>query len=304
MPLALTLYHNSIYLMILRIESGEYALVGKIILGCFALALIILVSLLIRKIITTILDGLEMVYALFTKRPIFVHFHPIKKKLSRNQIEVLEKEFAFYRRLDNRRKGYFQHRIVMFIRNKNFEGRKGFVITEDVEVLVAATAIMLTFGFRNYLIPYIESVIIYPTEYFSRFSRTTNKGEFNARLNTLVLSWDNFLEGHKIEDDKLNLGIHEFAHAIHFSCIKSEDINSILFVDTFNELRNMLSDNEILKAKLEHSKFIRNYAFTNDSELLAVIIETFIETPKAFKRLFPNIYSKVKQMLNFNFTGY
>lgn len=288
----------------LLLELGNYDFVGNIILAILLLGVLCLVLLFIRKIITTILDGLEMVYALFAKRPVFVHFYPFKKKLSKEQTRILEKEFAFYRRLDKKRKSYFRHRVATFINKKTFEGKKGFVITDEVKVLVSATAAMLTFGFRNYKISYIKNIVIYPTEYFSRFSKTNNKGEFNARLKTLVLSWDNFIQGHRIEDDKLNLGIHEFAHAIHFSCIKSEDINSILFVDTFNEIRNMLTENEALKTKLTNSEFIRSYAFTNDSELLAVIIETFIESPQVFNSLFPDIYSKVKQMLNFNFVGY
>ncbi|TBN05460.1 hypothetical protein EYD45_04065 [Hyunsoonleella flava] len=288
----------------LLLEQTNYDFIGNIILAILLMGVLFLILLFIRKIITSVLDGLEMVYALFTKRPFFVHFHPFKRKLSKEQTRILEKEFAFYRRLDKKRKSYFKHRVATFIKKKTFEGKEGFIITDKVKILVSATAAMLTFGFRNYKIPYVKNVVVYPTEYFSRFSKTTNKGEFNARLKTLVLSWDNFLEGHRIEDDKLNLGIHEFAHAIHFSCIKSEDINSILFVDTFNELRNMLSDNETLKTKLTNSEFIRSYAFTNDSELLAVIIETFIESPKVFKSLFPNIYIKVKQMLNFNFADY
>lgn len=252
----------------------------------------------------SVLAGLEMAYALITKRPAFVHFYLCKRKLSKTEIKFLAREFTFFERLDKKRKSYFEHRVAVFIRKKTFEGKKGFIITDEVKILVAATAVMLTFGFRNYNIPYIKNIVIYPTEYFSRFSKTINKGEFNARLKTIVLSWDNFLEGHRIEDDKLNLGIHEFAHAIHFSCIKSEDINAILFVDTFNELRNLLSDNEILKAKLINSDLIRSYAFTNDSELLAVIVETFIESPDTFKHQFPNVYNMVKQMLNYRFTGY
>ena len=65
-----------------------------------------------------------------------------------------------------------------------------------------------------------------------------------------------------------------------------------------------LSSNENFKEKLIASEYIRSYAFTNDFELLAVILETFIETPQEFKRQFPKVYSKVKQMLNFNFSGY
>lgn len=286
------------------ITQNKYDFVGNIILAVLLLGVFFLVILFIKKIITTVLDGLEMIYALFTKRPVFIHFYFFRRNLSPEQHKILEKEFVFYRRLSKKHKSYFRHRTATFIKYKKFEGKEGFVITEEVKVLISAMSTMLTFGFRNYRIPYIETFIVYPTDYYSMFSKTTNKGEFNARLKTLVLSWDNFLEGHRIEDDKLNLGIHELSHAIHFNCIKSDDINSILFVDTFNELRNTLSSDETLKTKLVNSEFIRSYAFTNDSELLAVIIETFIESPEVFRVLFPHIYDKVKQMLNFNFSGY
>lgn len=286
------------------LQENNYSLTGNIILGVLLCGVVFLIFLFIRKIITTVLDGIEMIYAAFTKRPIFIHFYLFKRKLNHQQTKALEKDFVFYQRLDNKQKSYFKHRVASFIKNKKFVGKEGFVITEEVKVIVSATAIMLTFGFRNYMISYVKNIIIYPSEYYSRISKVYHKGEFNARLKTLVLSWDNFIEGYKIEDDKLNLGIHEFAHAIHFNCIKQEDINSIIFVDTFNELRNILHSNNKLKTELVESKLIRSYGFTNDSELLAVIIETFIETPYEFEKLFPEIYSNVKQMLNFKFKGY
>ncbi|MEW4923681.1 zinc-dependent peptidase [Algibacter sp. 2305UL17-15] len=288
----------------LILQENDYSYIGTIILGILLSGVVFLIFLFIRKIITTILDGLEMGYALFTKRPIFIHFYLFKRKLNRYQIHILKAQFSFYNRLNEKHQTYFRHRVATFIKRKKFIGKEGFVVTEEAKVLISATAIMLTFGFRNYIIEYIKTIIIYPTAYYSRFSKASHKGEFNPRLKTLVLSWDNFIEGHRIKNDKLNLGIHEFAHAIHFNSIKQEDINAILFVDTFNELRTMLSSNEQLKRDLVASEFIRSYAFTNDSELLAVIIETFIESPKTFKKLFPEIYGKVKQMLNFNFSGY
>ena len=59
-----------------------------------------------------------------------------------------------------------------------------------------------------------------------------------------------------------------------------------------------------LKTDLVSSKFLRDYAFTNQFEFLSVILETFIESPEQFKSQFPSIYEKVKTMLNFNFPGY
>jgi hypothetical protein len=52
------------------------------------------------------------------------------------------------------------------------------------------------------------------------------------------------------------------------------------------------------------SSYFRDYAFTNQFEFLAVIIENFIETPLEFKSHFPDLYAQVKQLLNFNFSKY
>ena len=112
-----------------------------------------------------------------------------------------------------------------------------------------------------------------------------------------------FKEGVDDPSDQNNLGIHEFTHAIHLNCLKKRDVSSLIFRSTFNELIRIISDKE-QGNKLVESHFLRNYAFTNQFEFLAVTIESFIETPKEFKSKFPKIYSKIKQMLNFNFAEY
>ncbi|GAA4886537.1 zinc-dependent peptidase [Flaviramulus aquimarinus] len=289
--------------MLLSIQNDNYYL-GTIILIILIGLLVVLIFLFIRRVITSIIDGLEIIYTLFSKRPAFVHFYPFIKKLNSNQTNILKQQFTFYNRLDAKHQRYFRHRLASFIDDKSFVGRDGFLITEEVKVLVSATALMLTFGFRDFIIHSVKSIIIYPTEYYSELNKVNHKGEFNASLKAIVLSWNNFIEGYRIENDKLNLGIHEFAHAIHFNSIYQDDINSVIFIDTFTQLRNMFSSNKNFKEKLITSEYLRSYAFTNDFELLAVILETFIETPQEFKRQFPEVYSKVKQMLNFNFSGY
>src|SRR5690606_1527818 len=137
---------------------------------------------------------------------------------------------------------------------------------------------------------------------------TTNqeyhKGEFNPKLQVLVLSWKDFKNGFDVKNDNINLGIHEFAHAIHLNSIKERDVSSTIFADTFKELTTLLSEKEILRKELIESKYFREYAYTNQYEFLAVIIENFIETPTEFKTQFPEVYDKTKQMLNFNFAGY
>ena len=52
--------------------------------------------------------------------------------------------------------------------------------------------------------------------------------------------------------------------------------------------------------RLNESDYIRIYAYTNEFEFIAVILEHFFETPVQFKREFPELYEKVRSMINFS----
>ncbi|MFT5215866.1 MAG: Mlc titration factor MtfA (ptsG expression regulator) [Glaciecola sp.] len=171
-------------------------------------------------------------------------------------------------------------------------------------MLVSATAVMLTLGFRDFYIGLMDKIFVYPDEFYSNMNDAYHKGEFNPRLNALVISWKHFEQGFNISNDNMNLGIHEFAHAIHLNSIKERDVSSTIFKDSFKELTDYLSENKSLRDELIASEYFRDYAFTNQFEFLAIVIESFIETPTEFKNQFPKIYSYTKQMLNFNFAGY
>lgn len=274
-----------------------YTIGSKIILGIFfALLLYILLQFAMKMI--------EMGYVLKRKKPFFVHFYPFLRTLNQNQIFILKNQFLFYDKLDSKHKKYFEHRVASFIKDKDFIGRDGMKITDEVKVLIASTAVMLTFGFRDFYIGLINKIVVYPDKFFSKINNEYHKGEFNPKLKALVISWKDFKLGYKTTKDNINLGIHEFVHAIHLNSLNERDISSTIFSDSFTELTEMLSKDESLREELIQSKYIRKYAFTNQFEFLAVVVESFIESPKEFKQHFPNIYFKIRQMLNFNFAGY
>jgi len=246
----------------------------------------------------------EMSYVLKHKKPLYNHIYLNLKKLNTEQKTVLQNEFAFYKKLSKKEKVYFEHRVSSFIKDKDFIGRDLDGITEEMKVLISATAIMLTFGFRDFYIGLISKIVVYPEKFYSNMNKAYHKGEFNPKLRTLVLSWKDFKEGFDIGNDNLNLGIHEFTHAIHLNSIKERDVSSTIFSDSFNELSKLISTNNVLRDELLDFEYFRNYAYTNQFEFIAVAVENFVETPNDFKAQFPEIYDKIKQMLNFNFAGY
>ncbi|MEO6347758.1 MAG: zinc-dependent peptidase [Aquaticitalea sp.] len=280
---------------ILLIE--QFSFTSKIIIGIF-------VTVLCLMMVSFALKMIEMGYVMKHKKPFFVHRPYFLRTLTHNQKSILESQFTFYKKLNTKYQQYFEHRVASFIKDKHFVGREGLVVTDEMKVLISATAVMLTFGFRDFYIGLLGTIFIYPEEFYSALNESYHKGEFNPKLQTLVLSWKDFKMGFDTGKDNLNLGIHEFAHAIHLNSMKERDVSSTIFSDSFKELTELLSHEEALRKSLIESKYFRDYAYTNQFEFVAVIIETFIESPSEFKTQFPEIYGKTKQMLNFNFAGY
>ena len=238
-------------------------------------------------------------------RPFFLHFYPFKVALNEEERDVLSREVSFYDKLNEEERKFFEYRMARFISETSFEGRDNFSITARVRTLIAATAIMLTFGMKDFNIDLVQKIIIYPSKYFSQFNADVNIGEFNPKFKALVFSWEHFEEGFSDSTDSRNLGIHEFTHAIHLTSIQKHghDPSASDFLYNFQKLELMLKDDDFLE-HLRNSEYFREYAFTNKFEFVAVLVENFIETPLELRSQFPKVYSTVKQMLNFNYTGY
>lgn len=242
---------------------------------------------------------IEPAYAFFFRKPIYVHFYPNPKKLSIQQLYILSNEFDFYKKLTPRLKKYFEHRVAAFIEKYPLYAKEGLKITDQMRVLIAATAVMLTFGMRNYLFTIIDKIIIYPDAYYSKLNDNFHKGEFNPRMKAVVFSWKHFLEGYQISNDNLNLGLHEFAHVLHFQGSINTDTSATIFSVTYLELMEQVKRPNNYKRLIE-SDYFRIYAYTNEFEFIAVILEHFFETPTQFKLEFPELYEKVRIMINFS----
>lgn len=283
--------------MISIIIIEQYTIGSKVLLGVF-------ISFLLGMLINYALKMVELSYVMRKKKPFYVHTNFFLRRLDENKKSVLVSQFKFYSKLTTKHQRIFEHRVASFIKDKYFIGREGLEVTEEMKVLISATAVMLTFGFRDFYIGLLNRIFIYPNEFYSIAREEYHKGEFNPKLKTLVLSWKDFRKGFENYHDNINLGIHEFAHAIHLNSIKERDISSTIFSDSFKELTDLLSNKEQLRKALITSKYFREYAYTNQFEFLAVVIETFIESPDELKSQFPEVYDKTKQMLNFDFAGY
>jgi len=249
-----------------------------------------------------IFRAFENWYAGYFNRPLFRHYL-VYRRLNRNQRQVLEDEFLFYQKLSPKYRRQFRHRVATFIEGKKFIGRQGLEVNERMQVLIAAVGCMLSFGRKNYHYSLIEFILIYPDRFYSSVNDNYHRGEFNPKEKALVLSWKHFEQGFNIDNQKLNVGLQEFVHAMQLEARQRTDIDSSRFERQFQKILRSLTDSEV-KDRLDRSSYFKEFSFSNQYEFMAVLAEYFIEAPADFKANFPEIYSHTRTLFNLRYADY
>ncbi len=210
--------------------------------------------------------------------------------------DILEKYFPFYRQLDDPNQNRFAQRVANFIYGKRFIPRNIDEITVEARVLIAATAVQLTFGLTNVYLQHFNKILVYPNDYYSSITKKYHKGEVNPRFGIIVISWQSFVEGFVSPGDAVNVGLHEMAHALRLeNLIRSADYK---FFDA--DLIQKFDEHAMALCRVANwsETFFRPYACANEHEFFAVAVENFFERPREFKHAIPELYSILSKLLN------
>ena len=86
--------------------------------------------------------------------------------LSPESKKYLDKHFIFYQKLPPKSKSIFSRRVAQFIHHKKFIPREMDRVTREMKVLIAASAIQLTFGFQRLNLKWFRYILVYPDVFF------------------------------------------------------------------------------------------------------------------------------------------
>jgi len=226
--------------------------------------------------------------------------YQVKKRqpLAPKHRKILDKYCAYYKLLSVPDKRRFEKRVQGFMYAKRFISRGVGKITDEMRVLISASAVQLTFGLTEIYLSNFNKILVYPDSYYSHITRRYHLGEVNPRAGIIILSWKSFIEGYADLTDSLNVGVHEMAHAIHFeNRIMNEEYD---FLDyELMELLDKITKREIQRIRYNgNSHFLREYAGTNAYEFFAVSLEHFFEQPVQFRNAIPDLYALLVRLLN------
>lgn len=208
---------------------------------------------------------------------------------------LLKQKNPYFRNLSPDAQEVFVDRLFKFMEDKKFIGREGLVITDEIKVLISAAAIQLTFGLKDYMITHLYAINVFPRVFFSKYLKVNLKG-LNTQSGVLSLSWNDFKEGYAVEDDKINLGLHELAHALYIDL--DEEGNYDEHFSAYFEKWEDVAQKDYNELKEKKITFLRDYGGTNMHEFFAVCVEHFFEAPKEFKKELPHLYNYLMLMLN------
>lgn len=197
-----------------------------------------------------------------------------------------------------------QHRIRIFVAEKDWEGCDGLEITDEVRVTIAAQACLMLIGVNDWYFDNVRTILVYPKAFTRETSDGVNEGQHQHRAGEawqggpIVLSWKDSLRGGRNEDDGQNVVIHEFAHAL--DGIDGEMGGTVMFDDDESTSAwSRVVDEEF--ATLCHARdtgrrtLLDHYGATNRAEFFAVATETFFEQPRELADEHAELYSLLKK---------
>lgn len=222
--------------------------------------------------------------------PGFIQINPMPSDAQLNKF--LDEHFPFYHQLGPHNRQRFLSRMRSTLSEKYFLGKDGLTVQPVMIILICATLVQITFGLRQFQLPHFTRFVIFPDIFYSRLFDRNVKGLTVYHSGMIAISWPHALDGHKVADDKINLLIHELAHALYLDYFgnRSERFGFSSWKDLALPIFEQMN-------AIGNHPFLRDYAAANIDEFWAVCVEHFFEAPEAFSVHLPELYESMRSIL-------
>lgn len=212
----------------------------------------------------------------------------------------LEADTPFFTRLPSRD----QRRLVdlsrIFIREKAWDPRDAFELTDRIRLSIAAQACLLLLGLDDHdYYPNVKRIVIFPAIYGLPthdglvMRDVPAAGQANFR-GPIALAWDAAAGGAMNPDDARNVVFHEFAHKLDMLDGWVDGTPPLAGRAMFDRwVAVMTRQYDALREAVSERRrtLLDGYGATNPAEFFAVATETFFEKPDQLHQRLPELYA-------------
>lgn len=211
--------------------------------------------------------------------------------LSKEGRETLASGVGYFARLAEDEQRRFVHEVERFLADQHISGPRNAPVSEELRVLVAASAVVLVFGCQGFVYPRTRDIVVYEDAFDGDY--TVGRSErFIGMVHgsgPILFSARALREAFERPRDGIHVGLHEFAHVIDFDSGVADGAPSMMpwgAVDPWLALVH--KETQRIQAR---RSVLRNYAATNEAEFFAVATEAFFEKPKELKQKHAELYA-------------
>jgi len=222
--------------------------------------------------------------------------------------DILRRRVRLYRMLPPDLRRELHGHIQVFVDEKRFEGARGFEVTDEVRVTIAALACLLLLNRSAGYYPGLRSIIVYPDAFFVPTTEAVSAdvmiedeemliGESWDR-GAVVLAWDDVVHGARNARDGVNVVLHEFAHQLDQAHGGADGVPAPASGASPEEWARVLAEEyQQLQADSDRRRYtlLDGYGATNEAEFFAVATECFFEKPRQMKRRHPDLYDQLRR---------
>jgi len=221
--------------------------------------------------------------------------------------EILQTRWPLFHKLPPPLRDRLKRRIQILLAEVQFEGVRGFRITDEVRVLIAAQACLLLLGNDRADFHELKSVLIHPDNYDFESTEILEGGVVHESLEavdgeswdfgTVTLSWPAVDRGTRNRDYGQNVVIHEFAHQLDQADGLADGAPAMRHLGRYAAWQQVFRrEFERLQDQVRRGRrtVMDDYGATDPAEFFAVATECFFEKPRQLKKHRPELYEELR----------
>jgi Mlc titration factor MtfA (ptsG expression regulator) len=219
---------------------------------------------------------------------------PIPPEIANSYFAIISRVLPYFNQLNESNKQKFLKRVYNFRKSKSFHFQ-GLDAQEEIMILISAASVQISFGLKNYLLPFFKEVYILSDAYQALGGKELYIGHVSPT--GIYISWKHFVQGFANYSDGVNVALHEMAHALYHENFIRETGVDWDFRNDFDKLPAVFGP-IMTQVIVQRKSYLRGYAFTNFQEFWAVSVEYFFENSQGLKDNLPQLYTILCDTLN------
>lgn len=205
--------------------------------------------------------------------------------------------------LDDEERARLGTRVEHLVRRKHWEAARGFELTQEVVITVAASAGLLGLGLDRDCYRHVKAIVVHATTFTSRGVRATDVrgvvtrgpqrllGHTRDGRGPVMLSWRAICTDIRRPERGQNVIVHEFAHKLDSAGGLFDGTPEITDrADRADWVHVCNREYRRLRRRDDPDPVLRRYATKSPAEFFAVASEVFLTAPVALQEHHPELY--------------